>query len=293
MLERVLSWFYPEVFWRRFVARWRAHRHTDNAAALTFYSLVSLIPVLLVGVTVAGGILGEKSAHGELEKQLSAVVGSEAAAFLERILQSSTIMASGGSFGIIVVSVMLLYSGSHVLTKLRGTLNLINEVEPQDPARPFIGRLLARGLCALLLLIFGALLVMGTVVEGFVAFFADRINTPFISSFQFLQGYQLLSTYLLLTIAFFFILKILPRRRPLWWPAMVGSLFAALAVGSLKSGLDLYLRHSPLASIFGTGVTVLIFLFWLFISIQAFLAGAEITAMLMRKRESAGPLGKD
>lgn len=293
MVERVLSWFRPQVFWRRFAAKWRAHRHTDNAAALTFYSLVSLIPVLLVGVTVAGSILGEKAAHGELEKQLSAVVGPEAATFIERILQSSRIMASGGPMGIIVVSVVLFYAGSHVLTKLRETLNLINEVEPQDPARPLVGRLLARGLCALLLLLFGVLLVMGTMVEGFVAFFADRIDALMVDRLLFLRGYQLLSTYLLLTLAFLCILKILPRRRPGWWPALAGSLFAALAVGSLKGGLDIYLRHSPLASIFGTGVTVLVFLFWLFISIQAFLAGAEITAMLMRKREGAEMVGKD
>jgi membrane protein len=139
------------------------------------------------------------------------------------------------------------------------------------------------------LLVFGILLVVGTVLEGFIGSFADQIDTRWIEKFSPLQGYQWISTYLLLALAFLFILKVLPRRRPGWRPAALGAVLSALAVGSLKSGLDLYLRHSPLASIFGTGLTVLVFLFWLFLSIQAFLAGAELTAVLMRRRESVPP----
>jgi membrane protein len=279
----------PDSLWRKFARRWQRHGHTDNAAALAFYSLVSLVPVLMIGVLVAGLVLGERAAHGELEKQLAAVVGDDAARFLEQILQSARINPGSGPVAFAFILVVLFYSGSHVLSKLRETLNLINEVEPLDPARPWLARLIARGLCAALLLVFGILLVVGTVLEGFIGSFADQIDTRWIEKFSPLQGYQWISTYLLLALAFLFILKVLPRRRPGWRPAALGAVLSALAVGSLKSGLDLYLRHSPLASIFGTGLTVLVFLFWLFLSIQAFLAGAELTAVLMRRRESVPP----
>ena len=273
----------PDAFWRRFLRRWKMHRHGDNAAALTFFCLVSLVPVLLIGVTVAGGMLGEKAAHGELEKQLTAMVGSDAARFLEGVLQSSRLnSANPVALGFAVIG--LFYAGSHVLAKLRKTLNVINGVEPTDPARPVLSRLLSRAVCAGLLLIFGVLLVAGTLVEGFVAYFANSIDAPFINKLMVLKGYQVLSTYLLLTITFFMILKILPRRRPPMLPALYGALLSAAAVGSLKSALDMYLQRSMLASIFGTGLTVLVFLYWMFLSIQAFLAGAEVTAMITAKR---------
>lgn len=277
--------FNRDSWWRRFLRRWEAHRHTDNAAALAFYALVSLVPILLAGVSMAGMVLGERAAHGELEKQLTAVVGPEAAVFLEKVLQSSRLAEGRDPLAFVVALVAMFYAGSHVLSKLRAALNLVNEAEPADPARPVLTRLLARGLCALLLLVFGVLLVVGTVVDGFIGSFAHRIDTPFISHLQLLKGYEILSTYLLLTVMFALILKILPRRRPGWRHAFAGGLLSALVVGSLKGGLDLYLRHSPLASIFGTGLTVLVFLFWLFLSIQAFLAGAETAAMLGRARD--------
>lgn len=278
----------PDSIWRRFARRWQRHGHTDNAAALAFYSLVSLVPVLMIGVLVAGLVLGERAAHGELEKQLAAVVGPDAARFLEQILQSARINPKSGPFAFAFILVVLFYSGSHVLSKLRETLNQINEVEPLDPTRPWLARIVARGLCAGLLLVFGVLLVVGTAIESFIGSFANPIDTDWIRWFSPLQGYQWISTYVLLSLAFLFILKVLPRRRPGWRAAGLGAVLSALAVGSLKGGLDFYLRHSPLASIFGTGLTVLVFLFWLFLSIQAFLAGAELTAMFMRRRDAGG-----
>ena len=280
---------HPDSIGRKFVRRWQRHGHTDNAAALAFYSLVSLVPVLMIGVFVAGLVLGERAAHGELEKQLAAVVGPDAARFLEQILQSARINPKSGPIAFAFILVVLFYSGSHVLSKLRETLNLINEVEPLDPARPWLARIIARGLCAALLLLFGILLVVGTMIESFIGSFAGQIDTRWLDWFSPLKGYQWLSTYLLLSLAFLFILKVLPRRRPGWRPAALGAILSALAVGSLKSGLDFYLRHSPLASIFGTGLTVLVFLFWLFLSIQAFLAGAELTALFMRRRDAPRP----
>jgi membrane protein len=107
-----------------------------------------------------------------------------------------------------------------------------------------------------------------------------------------IRVYHILSTYLLLGLAFLLVLKILPRRRPLWRHAFLGAALAAVVVGSLKGGLDLYLRLGFLASLFSAGFSILAFLLWLFLSIQAFLAGAEITAML-GKESASGRAGEE
>lgn len=269
--------------WRRFARHWVKHRHTDNAAALAFYSLISFAPLLLFGVTMAGAILGERAAHGELEKQLNAVIGPEATAMVEGVLQSSRIAPSSRPAAFGVAMITLLYAGSHVLSKLRQSLNLVNEAGHMEPSRPWLARLLARGLCALLILMFGVLLVAGTVLDGFARYVTAHMDSPWFTRYDLQQGSRWMTTYLLLLVAFTLILKILPRRRPLWRHAVVGAAFGALAAVSLKGLLDFYLRHSPWASLIGSGLTLLLFLFWLFFSIQAFLAGAEIAAWLGRR----------
>lgn len=276
-----LNQFIPA--WQRISRRWVEHRHTDNAAALTFYALISLTPLLLFGVTLAGVILGETTAHGELQRQLSAVIGVEAAGEIEGLLQSARIAPRSDPWGFALAMVTLLYAGSHVLSKLRLSLNLVNEAGPADPARKWLSRILARGLCASLILVFGVLLVVGTGLEGAVGYIAARVDSPLLVSLRFMEGWRWLSSYLLLIGAFAFILKILPRRRPKWRHAFVGAAFAAVIVGSLKSVLDLYLRHTLWASFIGSGITLLVFLFWLFLSIQAFLAGAELAAWLGKR----------
>lgn len=278
---RGMGWLY--VWWSRaalFRRRWMRYELTDSAAALAFYSLISLVPLLLIGVAVASWVLGEKAAQGELAKQLESVMGTKPAEFIQGIVGTSNILSRGASFTSLVAFVVLLFSGSHVLSKLRSTLNTINGVTRKDLARPVLGRLFARGVSSGLILLFGALLVVGTLVQSFVARFAEQVSGRFLEGWQLLRWYDRLSSYLLLAIAFLVILKLLPRRRPRWRHALPGAVLAAVAVGSLKSGLQLYLGYSMVASAFGAGVTVLVFFLWLLLSIQAFLGGALVAAML-------------
>lgn len=287
-----MTWLRFIVHWKRFSRRWVRHRHTDNAASLAFYALISLPPLLLIGVTVAGVVMGEKAAHGELEKRFAAVLGPELAATIEGVLQSARIAPSSQPAAFALAMVTLLYAGSHVLSKLRKTLNIVNESAPADPARPWLARLAARGLCAGLILSFGVLLAASTLLDGLAAFIASKMEVAWIDELNLLQRFGWLSTYATLAIAFAMVLKILPRRRPLWRHALVGAAFAALAAVSLKGGLDLYFRHTMWGSFIGGGVTFLLFLFWLFVSIQAFLAGAEIAAWLDRRGKTRSPGGR-
>jgi membrane protein len=269
--------------WHRLSRRWVEHRHTDNAAALTVYALVSLTPLLLFGVTLAGVILGETTAHGQLERQLSAVIGEDAARAIEGVLQSARIAPRSDPWGFAIAMLTLLFSGSQVLSKLRLSLNLVNDAGPTDPARKWLSRILARGLCASLILMFGVLLVAATSLEGAAGYVAARVNSGLIPRMDVIAGWRLLSSYLLMISAFALILKILPRRRPKWRHALLGATFSAAIVGSLKTVLDLYLRKTLWASFIGSGLTLLVFLFWMFLSIQAFLAGAELAAWMGRR----------
>ena len=155
------------LFWRLFTRRWKQHRHADNAAALAFYALISLPPLLLIGVTVAGMVLGESAAHGELEKQFTAVLGADTARTIESVLQNARIAPKSEPAAFVVAMITLLYAGSHVLSKLRKTLNVVNESAPADPTRPWLTRLAARALCAGLILLF--LFWLSASIQAFLA----------------------------------------------------------------------------------------------------------------------------
>lgn len=277
------------LFWRRLTRRWVQHRHTDNSAALAFYALISFPPLLLIGVTVAGMILGEKAAHGELQKQMGTVLGSDLATGIDNILQSARIAPRNQPVAFIVAMVTLAYAGSHVLTKLRNTLNVVNESAPVDPSRPWLRRLGARALCASLIFCFGVLLVAATIAQGFAAYVAAHMEAPWINEMDVFQRSGWLTTYLLLTLSFALIMKVLPRRRPQWKYAFVGGGISALITVFLKGALDFYFRHSLWGSFIGGGLNLLLFLFWLFVSIQAFLAGAEVAAWLARRAKARKP----
>jgi membrane protein len=265
---------------RRFRAAWQANGLTDSAAALAFYGLISLVPLLLLGVELAGLVLGPRAARGELQCHLDEMMGHDSAVFIEQVLHGASLGQRGSPIATVLVVLVLGYSGSHVLHKLRSTLNVINAVGPGDRARPIIRRLLARGLSGLFILGFGLLLTFGTVAKGFVTRFAQSFHPEFLAGWQLVRVYDRISTVLLLVLAFTFILKVLPRRRPPWRFAVAGALPAAIAVCLLKGGLDFYLSHSLFASVFGTSLAVLVFLLWFFLSIEVFLAGAQFTALL-------------
>lgn len=278
-----MKWLRIIVHWKRFARRWVRHRHADNAAALAFYALISLPPLLLMGVTVAGMVLGERAAHGELEKRFTAVLGPDVARTIEGVLQSARIAPGSQPLAFVIAVVTLLYAGSHVLSKLRKTLNVVNEAAPIDPARPWLARLAARGLCAALILAFGVLLAASTLFDAVAGYIAAQVDVPGIDRLNLVQRFGWLSTFVTLALAFGLILKVLPRRRPLWRHALLGAAFAALVAGSLKGVLEIYVRHTMWGSFIGGGLTFLLFLFWLLVSIQAFLAGAEIAAALTRR----------
>ncbi len=270
----------------RFWHRWKQHENNDSAATIAFYAMVSLIPLLYLGIAVAGVFLGDAVAHGELEKQLTEVMGPNTAGTITRILGQAGALPKSNVGFLSIILFALGFAGSHVLAKLRLSLNVINGVDAHDPARPLLGRLFARGLSALLILVFGGLLVIWTVIDGIFLHFARAWDPDVIDRWSVTQKYDTLSSTVLLIIAFALILKVLPRKRPLWRHVWPGAVLSGLAVSSLKWILGSFLQRSFLASILGTGLTTLILLFWILLSIKAFLFGAEITSMLAESAES-------
>jgi membrane protein len=194
-------------------------------------------------------------------------------------------LPKNNAFFLTVILFALAFAGSHMLAKLRLSLNVINGVDAHHPTRPLLGRLFARGLSALLILIFGGLLVIWTVLDGLFLHFAEAWNPKIIQRWQVIQGYDTVSSAVLLIISFALVLKVLPRKRPLWRHVWPGALVSGIMVSSLKWVFGSYLQKSFLASVLGTGLTTLILLFWILLSIKAFLLGAEITSMLTEDAE--------
>ncbi|QQL46308.1 YihY/virulence factor BrkB family protein [Sulfuriroseicoccus oceanibius] len=274
-------WFkLPRHFAQQMAARWRRHDNTDAAAALSFYTLLSLVPVMLVAITLAGTVLGRQAAQGELLKVLEQVMGQDSAMMINDLLLNYA-LSPGWNGTFVVTALTLFFSGSASLGRTRKMLNRIFEMDPAQPARKWPARLASRGISAAMMLLFGFLVVASAIFSTVLGHFAENADSELLSRIRFFHRIQIFSSYAAITIGFALLMKVLPRRRPVWHAAFAGAAVSALLVASLKFGLELYLHYAPgLTSIYGGAATVFVLFLWIYLAVLSFIIGAEVTSIL-------------
>lgn len=270
----------PRHFAQQIVARWRRHENSDAAASLSFYTLLSLVPVLLVTITLAGTVLGRQAAQGELLKVLEQVMGEESAMMINDLLLNYA-LAPGWNGTFIVTSLTLFFSGTAALGRTRRLLNRVFEMDPAQPARSWFPRLASRGISAAMMLLFGFLVVASAMLSTVLGYFAEHSDSLLLAQMRFFHRMQIAWSYLAITVGFSLLMKVLPRRRPVWHAAFIGAAVSALLVASLKFGLEVYLRYAPgLSSIYGGAATVFVLFLWIYLAVISFIVGAEVTSII-------------
>jgi len=271
--------------------RWGRHRHGNNAAALAFYTLISLLPMLLVGVLTAGIFLGPRVAEGEMQAQIDHLMGEDAATFINRLLEQSRATADNAGIGYLLSFAILLFTGSLAIAHLRHTLNRIFLAAPTASSPSFLSGLAARGIAALVILACGLLLITSTLLNAFISTYAEQIEFGVLKHLQLANNLQLISNFLLLIALFTMLLKALPRHRPSLKAAVIGASVGAALTASLKWAMELQLRHGNLDTLYGSTVSIFVFLFWIYFSMHAFIFGAEIASQIeINRRKKAEAL---
>ena len=257
------------------VSSWIDDYAPSMGAALSYYTVFSLAPLLLIVISVAGLVFGEDAVRGELFNQLQGLMGGDAAKAVQDLLASVNKPGKGVA-GTIVGVALLLFGATTVFGELQDALDRIWRA----PAREKGGlwsllraRLLSFGLIMGLAFLLMVSLVLGAAISALGKWWGSAFG----GWETLLQIVNLIVGFGLTTLVFAMIYKLMPRVHVRWHDVWLGAFVTALLFTIGKFLIGLYIGKSGVASGFGAAGSLIVILLWVYYSAQIFLVGAEFT----------------
>jgi membrane protein len=259
---------------RESVWEWIGDRASRKGAALAFYTVFSLAPILILAIAIAGLFFGQEAARGEIYAQVQDLLGPDGAKAIEAMVQNAS-RPGAGLFATLVGAVTLFIGATTALAELKDGLDQIWEVPPERMSG-FWYFLRKRLLSIGLILSLGFLLLVSLVFSAVLTALARRWG-PADATEPVLQAINFLFSFALVTVLFAMIYKILPSASIAWRDVIIGSVVTALLFSIGKFAIGVYLGNSAIASSYGAAGSVILVLVWVYYSAQIFLLGAEFT----------------
>ena len=285
------------VLFKKACLAWAEDDAPSMGAALAFYTVFSLAPVLIVAISVAGLAFGQNAAEGELSRQLQGLTGDAGARVIQAVLQSANQPALGiiaSAFGIGT----LLVGASGAFVELQDALNKIWKVQCRPGSawlRVIRERFLSFGLVLGLGFLLLVSLVVSTALGAVGEFMAPLLPWPvfMLELVNFLLSLGVIA--LLLAMIF----RYLPDVDIAWSDVWMGAAVASVLLTTGKALIGLYLARSTVVSAYGAASSLVIILTWVYYSAQIVLFGAELTQVYSHRKGSkiqvphgaAAPLG--
>ena len=246
----------------------------SRGAAIAFYTVTSIAPVLLIVIAIAGFALGQDAAQNALTGQLTSLMGQQTA----EVLQTAIASASGTSSGIvatIIGIITLIVTASGVFGEMQTALNAIWKAEPQGIT--LSGLIRARATSLGLVAALGFLLMVSLVVSTGLTAFGNYLDSILPFGKIILTALNVIVSIALISFLFASIYKVLPDRTLEWRDVVVGAIVTAVLFSVGKSLISWYIGSSAVASSFGAAGGLIVLLLWVYYSAQIFLLGAEFT----------------
>lgn len=261
---------------KKSVSSWSDDYAASMGAALAYYTIFSLAPLLLIVIAIAGLIYGEDAARGAIFTQISGLVGAEGATAVQGLLRS--VNKPGESIVATIVGVCtLLLGATTVFGELQDALNRIWHA-PALVDQGGLWRLLRRRLLAFgMILTIGFLLIVSLVLSAALAVVGRFLGPSFIGWEVLLHAINFAIGLGVTTFLFAMIYKFMPRVSIAWHDVWLGAAVTSLLFSIGKFGIGLYLGKSSVASGFGAAGSLAVLLVWVYYSTQVFLLGAEFT----------------
>ena len=259
------------------------------AASIAFYAAFSLAPTLVMVIAVAGWFFGAAAARGELFNHIHGLLGDQAAAGVQTIVENAHHSGSAGGIAAIISFSMLAIGASATFSSLNSALNMVwPYTGPRSSS--VIAMVRVRLISFGLVLGVAFLLIVSLVLDTVITFIGKWLwgNSPYVVIGNLLQlGVGLL----VLAFAFAGLLKFLPDAKVQWRDAFVGGIVAAVLFSAGKKLFALYIAHAGMASSFGAAGSLAVLLMWLYFSAAVLLLGAEFSAARGRMHDPRGGWG--
>jgi membrane protein len=255
----------------------------DNAprmgAALAYFAIFSLTPILVIAIAIAGVFFGEDAAKGQFAGQIEQMVGPEGSQAVQTMLANAD--GLGASRLPAIIGVVAIFIGAMGLfSELRGAMNTVWKVQPSGSST-ILAFLRGYLISLLMVLLIAVLLFLSMVANALLTAFAahfDRLNASL--------GKSVMNWFVLWFITmllFAMIYRLLPDKPVAWRDVWLGAAVTSILfnVGSWLIGI--YLVHAGVGSVYGAAGSIAVLLTWLYYSAQVFLFGAELTKAFARR----------
>jgi membrane protein len=267
--------------WHMLKETWQAWSN-DKAprlgAALAYYTIFSLAPLLVIVIAIAALVFGQEAAQGKIVTEIQGVVGEASAQAIQTMIDKAQAPAAG-IVATVLSLITLLLGATGVVNELKDSLNTVWKV--QAPDLGLWGTVKARLVSLGFILGIGFLLLVSLVVSAALSalnnFMGHLVSSPWL--IYFWQGVNFLVSLGVITVLFAMLYRFLPDTEIPWRDVWVGAGMTALLFVISKSLIGLYLGRSSIGSAYGTAGSLVLILVWVYYSSLVLLFGAEFTAV--------------
>jgi membrane protein len=266
---------------REVTSNWSVHRCSTQSAALAFYTIFSLAPVLVVAISLAGAVWGEEAVRGQIVGEFEGLMGPEAALLVQEVLQSAARPASS-RLGAVVGLITLVLGATAVFGQLQDALNTVWAVAPK-PGAPLTTLLRKRIHSFTLVVGIGFLLLVSLILSAALTGLSRYLERSLDLPVDFLQIANVVASFVVITLLFAMTYRLLPDVKIAWREVWLGSILTALLFVAGKTLIGFYLGRVSVASAYGAAGSLVVILLWVYYSSLIFFFGAELTRVHARQ----------
>ena len=258
---------------KKTIANWLAHKDARQGAALAYYSVFSVGPLMMIAVGIAGLALGQETARGEVQGRLYGIVGQPAADAIDSMLANAN-KPQQGVLATLIGTAVLLVSALGVVVQLKDAFNAVWEVDEKKISG--VGQFFRTYLISLAAVIgMGFLLLISLAFTTALSAVGQYLGAQFPQTV--LQATGSLISFAAITAMFAIMFKLLPDTEVEWRDVWLGAAITAALFELGKLLIGIYVGRLALASTYGAAASLVILLIWVYYSSQIVLLGAEFT----------------
>jgi membrane protein len=249
-------------------------------AALAYYTVLSLAPLLILLLAIAGLVLGKEAAQGQLFGQINSMVGAEGAKAIEAMVASAS-KPSSGVIASVIGFLTLIFGASSVAGELKASLNTV--WDHSDSEAGLVSIVKDRSKALGVVLAGGFLLLVSLVVSSMIAAAGTYVSGVLPLPEVVLQALNFVVSLAVIAGVFAVLFKYLPDVKIEWHDVAIGAVFTAILFGIGKFLIGMYLGKASFGSTYGAAGSLVIVLVWVYYSAQIFFFGAEFTQVYARE----------
>lgn len=258
------------------VASWRADYAPSMGAALAYYTVFSVAPLILIVISVVGLVFGQEAARGEILDQLSELMGAEGARAVQAMLEALN-KPTQGIVGTVVGIGLLVIGATTVFGELQDAFDRIWRAPARDESGGLLSLMRTRLLSFSMIMGIGFLLIVSLVVNAALAALGEWWAPLFGGWATLAQNVNSAFGFVTVTVGFAMIFKVMPRASVQWRDVWVGAAVTAVLFTVGKYLIGLYIGTTGIASGYGAAGSLVVVLVWVYYSAQIFLLGVEFT----------------